>query len=667
MRKTIIISVLLSALAFTSLDAQKKYDDIYFGMSNMTLDQQYTELMDFQRRNPYFANTYIQLGVICKNLMILTDPLRDIATAQFWADNATLFFGNFKVFYEEGDERSNADYYANLKIPQAGKKLTRAEVMAFVEKTQTLCQNFKDSTLLAYQAIEKSKRYYNRCVLTFKAICDKYPNQNEALLQYDKQLQTSLIGLGNDIDSCVAAFKQYKAVLKAYPIMNYRQLYDFKTIETFRLDGITNSNFYDNRFTMWDYCKWIAEFEKILRDDILPLRKSVNDIDDKLQKAKQEYESAGVMVESAQPAYDDLFVFRLGRYDNNSLVRELFAYLEGRRQLMQMACDSLIMPLDTMESKVGRKMRHIYRMVQLEDDVRKKLGVAKSMVTPERVVRFKEFFDTRYGGEQGVTDMLNGESAYLDGIITNTMNNFDKYYQAVISSRDTLVVLKPNYFPKLYVRNAEGRVEYVAGTKKEASVCFVAKLDAEGKPLWATDIRKTQEVTSLNVTSEGVVLTVRQNEMPNAIVIGHDGKQKHIFGISEGTPTCLKYNDISKVTYLCHDISNTQSVVAKLDSVGGKVWDVTLDALTNIHEIVEVEGGGLLLFGKANGNSMLLRVDANGVASAANDYFATAQLNVNVVYRASANEICLACTSADGRGCLVIVDNKGRVVYTNKR
>lgn len=667
MKKTIILSAVMSLLSLITLEAQKKYDDIYIGMSNMTLDQQYTELMDFQRREPYFANTYIQLGVICKNIMILTDPLRDIESAQFWANNAALFFGNYKVFYKDGEERSNSDYYVNLKIPQAGKKLTKEEVFAFVAKNQTLCQNFKDSTLLAYQAIEKSKMYYNRCITTFMSICEKYTNQNEALLQYDDQLQKVLDGLGNDIDSCVAAFKVYKAVLKNYPIMNYRQLYDFKTIETFRLDGITNSNFYDNRFTMWDYRKWIAEYEKILKEDILPLREMVSSIDDKFKAGKQEFESKGVMIEGAKPAYDDLFVFRLGRYDNNSLVRELFAYMEARRQLMQMACDSVILPLDTMEIKVNRKMRHLYRMVQLEGDVQKKLDIAKSMVTPERVVRFKDFFAERYGGESGLKSVLDSEKEYLHGIMTKALTEFGTYYKAVEASRDTLVLMKPNYYPKLFVRNSEGRVEYVAGNKKESSVCFVAKLDQDGKPIWATDIRKTQEVTSLNVTSDGVVVTVRQNEMPNALVYSFDGKQKHVYGISEGQPTCLKYNDISKVSYICHDISESQSSIAKLDSIGGKIWDIALEQINSIEDVIEIDRERLLLIGKKEGVSQLVMVGTDGVVGDVNEYFATARLNIKVIYRASAEEICLACLSEAGEMCYVMVDSKGQVVYSTKR
>lgn len=668
MKKILIVTIVLNLLMSVGVKAQKKYDDIYMGMPNMSLGQQYSELMEYQRTTPYFANTYVQLGVISKNMMILTDPLRDIESAQFWAGNAALFFGNFKVFYEKGDVRSNSEYYENLNIPHADKKITDEELFDFIDKNATLCKNFKDSTLLAYQAIEKSKGYYNKCITTFKDICYKYDNLNEALLQYDEQLRVTLEGLGNDIDSCVAAFKEYKAILKAYPIMNYRQLYDFKEIVTFRLDGITNSNFYDNRFTMWDYQKWIAEFEKILKEDIMPLRAMVADIDERFQKGKQEYESQMPLVNGAQPVYDELFVFRLGRYDNNSLVRELFAYYESRRQLMQMACDSIILPIDTAEVLINRKMRHLYRMSQMELEARRKLSVVESVITPERVVRFKEFFESKYGGLDGMKALMNGESAFLSSVMSKTLGNYDAYHKAVEMSRDTVAIMKSNsYVPSLYVRNAEGRVIYVAGVKKGVtSTCFVAKLSAEGKAEWTTDIRKTQEVTSLSAVSEGVIVTVKQNEMPNALVFGLDGKQKMLYGISEGRPTSVTYNDIAKVTYISHDISDSQSSVAKLDSIGGKIWDVTLDNVTSVESVIETEGSNLIVVAKKDGASHIVGISADGKVGSASAYFEQHKLDIVTIYRASAQEICLACRGAGGEMSYVIIDNKMNVVYTSK-
>lgn len=668
MKKSIILTMVMGLLLSVNATAQKKYEDIYMGMSNMTLIQQYSELMEFQRQSPQFANTYIQLGIISKNLMILTDPLRDIETAQFWADNAVLFFGNFKAYYEAGDVRSNSDYYANLRIPQAGKRLAEAEVFDFVEKNLRLCQSFKDSTLLAYRAIEKSKMYYNRCITTFRDICLKYPNQNEALLQHDEQLQSMFSRLGSDIDSCVEAFKAYKTVLKAYPIMNYRQLYDLENIETFRLDGITNSNFYDNRFTMWDYRKWMADFEKVMKEEILPLRKTIEDIDDVFAKAKRQFETTGIVADCSESPYDNNFVYRLGRYDNNSLVRELFSYFDACQSLMQMASDSLIVLPDTAEMLQNRKIRHLYRMSQTYSNVCRRLEIAKEAVSSERIARFKQFFEKKYNGENGVKAMLASEDAFLNGVMVKALGHFKAYRDAVLSSRDTLIVMKNNYEPTHYLRNAEGAVEYVAGKKKGVSdVCYIAKLNTEGKPLWTTDIRKTQEITALSVVSEGVAVMVRQNEMPNAIVYGSDGKQKLLFSISEGRPTCMTNNAITKIYHVCHDINNEQSSIAKLDSLGGKIWDKTLEQIHDVKNILEVDGGDLLLVGSKNGVGNVLTITADGELGGANDYFEKEQLSIDVVYRASAQEICLICRSEDGSMHLVIIDNKAKVTYTTKR
>ena len=112
--------VAMGLMAATVVEGQK-YSDIYDGLPNMTLDQQYNVLLDFQKSNPYFPNTYIQLGSICEKRMILFDPLKDNESVRFWAQNALLFYGNLKVYYKPGDIKSQWDYYENLHIPYRGR------------------------------------------------------------------------------------------------------------------------------------------------------------------------------------------------------------------------------------------------------------------------------------------------------------------------------------------------------------------------------------------------------------------------------------------------------------------------------------------------------------------------------------------------------------------
>ena len=97
---TSVISLVVLLLIGASAQAQRKYAEIFADMPNMSLDHIYSELMQFQKQNPYFANTYIQLGMVCEHKMAHTDPLRDIESTLFWADNAHLFYGNFLIFYQ---------------------------------------------------------------------------------------------------------------------------------------------------------------------------------------------------------------------------------------------------------------------------------------------------------------------------------------------------------------------------------------------------------------------------------------------------------------------------------------------------------------------------------------------------------------------------------------
>jgi hypothetical protein len=104
-----------------------------------------------------------------------------------------------------------------------------------------------------------------------------------------------------------------------------------------------------------------------------------------------------------------------------------------------------------------------------------------------------------------------------------------------------------------------------------------------------------------------------------------------------------------------------------LDSIGGKIWDIALDQINSIEDVIEIDRERLLLIGKKEGVSQLMMVGTDGVVGDVNKYFATARLNIKVIYRASAEEICLACLSEAGKMCYVMVDSKGQVVYSTKK
>lgn len=679
MKRLIKISIMALLLLSSNAKAQKSYDDIFGLMPNWSLDQTYSELLDFQKRNPFFANVYIQLGIVSEKIMVHIDPLRDFETSQLWANNANLFIGNFGVYYKDGDVRSNDEYYGNLGIPYSGKRIEDADLKKFVEQHRVKCKSYKDTTALAFHAIEKSKQHYNQCITAFSALCDRYDNLNEALLRYDANLQKELEQLGRDIDACIAAFDEYKAIIKAYPILNYRQLYEFKTIETFRLDGLTNSDFYENRFTIWDYRKWIDQYFTTIKNDILPLREKVEAINRKFVQGKAEYDANKPVNINATPAYNDLFIFQLGRYDNSSLVRELFTYLDDRRELMAMAHDSLSLPVDSSTALINRKMRNIYRICSSLGETESALENLSASITPERIARFSDFFNTNYAGENGLKSYSANEKQFLNGVLDEVLVNFGKYmtiveeqraieeysvktprYAAVplwVVSDNLRESVKGQYITEKIVYDNYGRPQYVAGMKKGATpIAFVAKIENDRTTGWITEIKKTSSVNCLTANGQGCIVAVTQNNLPYSVTIDAKGKAANPVDINEGNVAFINYNDITKNTYSAFNEGGGGVSLCLTDSLGAKIWDVQLPQITQACSMAEVSDG-LLVVGLNNNSAVVLLVSNDGVV-ARNETLGKAS-NIEAVYRASAQEICVFSTAANSSQLdLAIVSDK---------
>lgn len=673
------------AFAFFAAAKAQKYSEIYNSLPNKTLDQAYSILMEYQRANPHWANTYLQLGMICEKKLIETDPLRDIQTAQYWADNAKLFFDTFGVFYSEGDARTNSEFYQNLDIPASEGRIQDADIKTFVAKHQRFCKNFRDSVTMAYQALEESKGYYNKCISTFKSICDNYGNLNDMLLRHNATLKNILDTLGSDIDHCVEAFARYKKTLEAYPIRDYRQTYEFKPIETFRLDGLTNSDFYMDRFTMWDYRKWIDDVNQTLATDILPLRQRIDDINRQYEQGKQEYENNSPFAAAAQEAYDELFIFQLGKYDNNSLVRELFSYLDDRRQLMLMAHDSLALPFDTSAVLLNRKMRHIYRFSEQLDETEKSLNAVGNSLTPDRIARFSEFFNKNYGGTQGLEKYVSTETAFLDKIFSEVLANFASYTRNVERQRDKLAysvrgkgssvplwVVKENDLPTLkgpYITthiyyNLQGNPEYVAGTKKNAgNVAFVAKIDEKNATIWLAELRNTEQIYNMSVNGSGCVLAAKQNGQSAIVYMNQSGKEIRKISSNENVPAVVDYDELANITYVAYNGADGGTKLCRIDEVN--VWTVVLKSFERIENIIEV-ADGILVVGYNKGRIVCGRINNDGsIGKVSNIGFAG--LTLDRIFRASAQDICLFTRDAQDKLQLTIVSDKGEVKITSIR
>ncbi len=638
MKNTIKLTCLsIAALLTTHAEAQN-FAKVYDAMPDMTLDQTYSALIDFQKANPYFANTYIQLGSVCEKKMVIYDPLREIESVNYWAKNAQLFFGNLKVYYKENDCRS--EFYENLKIPFVGKRITDADLWEYVNKHKANCQNHSDSTSLIYAAIESARLNYNKALESFRSIYDDYSDLNDMLLRYNDKLAKRLKQTKDFANECDKQFAEYKRLTKLYPIANYKQLYEKIPIETFRLDGLTNSDFFCNRFNIWDYASWINNFEKTFTSEIAPLRLEVERINNDFNTARAEFDNGKVVSSANNKPYDELFQYKLGHFDVGSVVDVLFDYLNATRVMIAMAGDSLGRNVGDDLTLESRKMRRLSRLYHYQNEVDAKRTALLNTITPNKIERFADFFNKQYSGESGLRSFISRDADYCQTIIDRMSDATADYIEKVRKSLTTKsdiystpngaaapalplwVSLDPQSVTSKHVathvgRNANGQVAVVAGhLKANVKSWFVAGISQEQATQWVLNLKGVNSVTAVSAASEGVLLAAIRQLKPAIIYVGSDGKEVSSLITDAEIVDFMDRDGVTGSIFWASGNDQNSPVLSKAsDGAVAADWSTTIYGLAKVSTVNVVANGFVVTGLTPQGQLATVNVTSEGVAA----------------------------------------------------
>ncbi len=629
----------VAAASIASAAAAQSFSAVYDAMPSMTLDQQFSALANFQKANPYFACTYIQLGSVSEKKMIIYDPLRETESIGFWAGNAKLYYGNLKVYYKNGDVRD--EYYENIKIPFAGKKVTDDDLWAYVNHHLNLCKNYNDTITLIYTAIEQSRVNYNKSIEEFQSICNDYSDMNDMLLRYDDALAKRLASLKSHSDECFRQFDEYKRLTKIYPLANYRQIYEKVPIETFRLDGLTNSDFFSNRFNIWDYSAWIENFNNVFNQQIKPLRQDVERINKAYVAARKDFESGKVLTSAsyAKP-YDEYFSFRLGHFDVGSIVDALFDYQDATREMLVMAGDSLGRDLGTDLTLVSRKMRRLANLTQLAQTAADKRQTLASLVSANSVARFTDFFRAQYGGEQGLSKFIANDDAYCQGIIdqmsdatasyiarvnsaaTQAVDTYSTASSAAAPSVPLWITLDPSTLTSKYVstqvsRGPNGGIAAVSGHQKaNAQSWFVAGITPAGATQWLLKLSGVNQVTRLSALADGVMAAALRQLKPVIIYIDANGKEAAAVSTDSEIIDFMDRDGVTgNIFWTEGNDQNAPSLSMAAEGAAAKSWSAPLTGLAKAMQVSVVADGFVVSGLTPAGEFATVRVSSDGMAS----------------------------------------------------
>ncbi len=511
MKKLIILLIISFSITFSSKSQEIKYKDVYDLVLSGDKEKSYTMLLAYQKQDPNFANTYFQMGLITMDWQKSYNPFTDYYFVKLFIYNTKLYFNLARHTMQE-ESKSNYKYYENAGIIPAKGKLADTDINNFIDKKVAETANFEIHINKIINSYNKTVESYNKCIAIFKEINSEFAIIKNIYLNENKDFIDKIDALEIYYDSTLIYFDKYKIALKEYPIGNYHQEYKLRKIVTYRLDGLTSANFLENDINLWDYKTWVKEVKQTMNTTIrankTDIDKTYSDIKNKIDQFTEEKYSDEIPVFTV----DKKIIYKIGKYDNNSLLVRLFNYFEAKVNLMILERKTINNPLDKTfvnDKKIAQFYKSILDQKQFADSLNKEF---ETEIKPEQIRKYQNFYLTYFEGMTGLKQFSFQQELFLNTEIEKAFSNYLKkivsqsYFDKEKITFDSLKNININFnnpFPEEiktnnfyvtnYLKTDKNNILYTGFYKNtnEKMQSFFGKANENGKNKFLTKLSKS--------------------------------------------------------------------------------------------------------------------------------------------------------------------------------
>jgi len=400
MIKQILLVILILIVGFGDLPAQKlNYKKEVFPLLPSLNDMDAFQLLsEYQRQDPKSANVYYQLGKIMQKWAEQTDPLTDIQDVKYFIYNARVYYGIAKPFIDEKEVSKHDQYYAGIPKRAATEEVELSDVQADMDDRLGKLSVLEQNVLLINRYFNTSVDFYNKSIKSFMDINRKYNKIKDIYLLADSGLTKTAKELNGYFDSTLFYFQKYKTSITAFPIQSYKQQITLKTIVTYRLDGLTTTNFLKDSILLWDYGAWVQDLFKVLNADVKDIRERIIITDNSLNQSIDYLSLTKEFHDSLQYyRYPKDLVFKIGKFDHKSIIPVIFAYKQKKIEFLAKTHYLINNIADTLHQVPLLKRAKYYHEI-LEDKIRTDSlnGSINKCITPENVQKYRDLFFGKY-------------------------------------------------------------------------------------------------------------------------------------------------------------------------------------------------------------------------------------------------------------------------------
>lgn len=455
--KYIYSIILIFIISFNSY-AQKrlKYKDIFEILQNQTEEVAYLNLLEYQRQDPEHPNTYFQLGSISHKWAKQSDPLTQYDDTKYFVYNAKLYFGlaKGKLMNNERDVRKNREYYQKAKISDDEDKLEYEDVITYIDKQIEDIKEFEKNIDLIVHNYNSTVSFYNHCIDLFIKINEQKPKIKDIYLEQSDEMRNTIEELAASYDSVQFYFQEYKTAINNYPIKSYNQEFKFKEINTYRLDGLTSSDFLNNKIPIWNYNKWVENVVEKLDYDISSLRKDLDEIQTLMNKKYETLTKANSYSDTHEKFnLNDKLIFKIEKFDYKSIMSSFLLFRTAQLKYLIHFRKNINNPNDTLnEHSIIKRARYYLESKQLRDKSDSLLIVLTSRITKRNVEKYDNFVHKYYNDLTGMLAYVSQQRKLSQTYQETAYANYKKFIidNENINKSDSVNLPYKNYTIPLY-------------------------------------------------------------------------------------------------------------------------------------------------------------------------------------------------------------------------
>lgn len=581
--KRIFILIILAAVA-SNLFAQRrlKYKDIFDRIGKEPAEHSVLKLSEFQKINPEFPNTYLQIGTIQWNWLKEEDPFLNYQYVERLIYNTKLYLGlaKSKINADEKEVKKNKTYYGNFNITSSIDELDQQAVLNYIQKISDKVLEYEKNVTAIINNYNSTVSKYNTCLDTYKSIVARQNNYKNLLLTATKEYKQQMKDLSQNYDSVIYYFNEFKTALGNYPIKNYNQNLKITKIATYRLEGLTSSDFLKPEITIWDYQSWVKDAFKLMDGDI-------NTLKDGGEQEIKNLRARVVALKESQAETDSIqevtiknkLVNLTEKYDYESLLSASIKYETDKAnfQIASMRSANNINNPASFNESLESKANYYYDLYSQAENAKKALKVLKERISDKNISKQEQLVNSLYGGKAKFSSCEKEELAKINAIEDTNINNFQKYavnqlypVGEEVTVQGKKINLEAKFTPfseaatgsynTVYTIKDNNGNRYAAGYVKTSatnSTGFVAKIGSNGTPIWFTNVNaapagENNVVRIIPSNFSGILVLVGNSSASgcktSVIKLDNNGKQTSKTDLTSTLyPTVVCYDEINEV------------------------------------------------------------------------------------------------------------------------